>query len=105
MCIKHWQGKTKMMNKKGLLEDDREQYIVGGIVSKLVSKNFAKNKDSQMINLKKFIKDWDGDKNLIFVTHYVVISELLNYSSESGEIVVSDKKYNIIGSLAISLNE
>ena len=69
------------------------------------SSKFAKNKDIQIKRLKKFIKDWDGDKNLIFVTHYVVISELLNYSSESGEIVVSDKKYNIIGSLAISLNE
>ena len=69
------------------------------------SSKFAKNKDLQMKNLRKFIKDFDGDENLIFVTHYVVISELLNYSSKSGEIVVSDKKYNIIGSLAISLNE
>jgi broad specificity phosphatase PhoE len=69
------------------------------------SSKFAKNKDIQIKRLKKFIKDWEGDKNLIFVTHYVVISELLNYSSKSGEIVVSDKKYNIIGSLAISLNE
>ena len=69
------------------------------------SSKFAKNKDIQIKRLKKFIKDWDGDKNLIFVTHYVVISELLNYSSVSGEIVVSDKKYNIIGSLVISLNE
>ena len=69
------------------------------------SSKFAKNKDPQIKNLRKFIKDFDGDENLIFITHYVVISELLNYSSSSGEIVVSDKNYNIIGSLAISLNE
>ena len=69
------------------------------------SAKFIKNKDLQIKNLKKFIKDWDGDKNLIFVTHYVVISELLNYSSGSGEIVISDKNYNIIGNLPISLNE
>ena len=69
------------------------------------SSKFYKNKDLQIKNLKKFIKDWDGNQNLVFVTHYVVISELLNYSSVSGEIVVSDKKYNIIGSLVISLNE
>ena len=69
------------------------------------SPKFAKNKDLQIKNIKKFIKDWDGGKNLIFVTHYVVISELLNYSSSSGEIVISDKNYNIIGSLPISLNK
>ena len=69
------------------------------------SSKFANNKDLQIKNLRKFIKDFDGDENLIFVTHYVVISELLNYSSSSGEIVVSDKNYNIIGSLAISFNE
>ena len=69
------------------------------------SSKFAKNKDPQIKNLRKFIKYFDGDENFIDVTHYVVISELLNYSSSSGEIVVSDKNYNIIGSLAISLNE
>ena len=69
------------------------------------SSKFAKNKDLQIKNLRKFIKDFDGDKNLIFVTHYVVISELLNYSSSSGEIVISDQSYNVIGNLAISFNE
>ena len=69
------------------------------------SSKFAKNKDLQVKSLRKFIKDFDSDKNLIFVTHYVVISEILNYTSSSGEIVVSDKNYNIIGNLAISFNE
>tara|TARA_B100001057_G_scaffold404543_2_gene417189 strand:+ start:79 stop:642 length:564 start_codon:yes stop_codon:yes gene_type:complete len=69
------------------------------------SSKFAKNKDLQINNIKKFIKDWDGDKNLIFVTHYVVINELLHYGTGSGEIVISDKNYNIIGTLAINLNE
>ena len=69
------------------------------------SSKFAKNKDLQMKNLRKFIKDFDGDENLIFVTHYVVISELLNYRSSSGEIIISDQNYNLIGNLAISFNE
>ena len=69
------------------------------------SSKFAKNKDLQIKNLRKFIKDFDGDENLIFVTHYVVISELLNYSSSSGEIVISDQNYNVIGNLAISFKE
>ena len=69
------------------------------------SSKFAKNKDLQIQNLRKFIKDFNGDENLIFVTHYIVISELLNYSSSSGEIVISDKNYNIIGNLTISFNK
>ena len=34
--------------------------------------------------------------NLIFVTHYVVISEILNLSVSSGEIVIADKDFNIL---------
>ena len=69
------------------------------------SPKFAKNKDLQIKNIKKFVKDWDGDKNLVFVTHYVVINELLKYSSSSGEIVISDKNYNIIDNLTMILND
>ena len=38
-------------------------------------------------------------KNLILITHYVVIKEILNISSNSGEIVISDFKFNVIGKL------
>ena len=41
------------------------------------SAKFAKNKNSQMKRLKRFIGNWDGKNNLVFVTHYVVISEEL----------------------------
>ena len=68
------------------------------------SSKFSKNKYPQIKSLKKFIKNWDGDKNLIFVTHYVVINELLNYSSSSGEIIIADKSYNVLGNVIISLD-
>ena len=35
-------------------------------------------------------------KNLIFVTHYVVILEILNLPIASGEIIVTDKELNIL---------
>ena len=54
-----------------------------------------------MKNLKKFINDWGNDKNLILVTHYVVISEALNYASNSGEIVISDKNFIKKGNIKI----
>ena len=63
-------------------------YKIKKSLNSFFSENFAKNKDSQMINLKKFIKDWDGKQNLVFITHYVVISEILNYGTSSGEIVI-----------------
>ena len=61
------------------------------------SSKFAKNKKSQMLKLRKYIKNFKSKKNLVLVTHYVVISEALNYAPSSGEIVISDKKFNIIG--------
>jgi phosphohistidine phosphatase SixA len=65
------------------------------------SSKFKENKQTQMKELKKFIKNWDGKKNLILVTHYVVISESLNYAPLSGEIVVSGKEFNVIDTIKI----
>jgi phosphohistidine phosphatase SixA len=66
------------------------------------SENFRKNQDSQIKDLKKFIEKWDGNKNLVFVTHYVVILEMLNYAPSSGEIVISNKSLELISSLKIN---
>ena len=57
---------------------------------------FAQNEDMQIKNLKKYIKSWESDKNLILVTHFVVISSILNVGISSGEMIISDKNYNII---------
>jgi len=57
---------------------------------------FAKNKTKQINDLKKYILSWNSKKNLILVTHFVVISEALSVGSTSGEIIVSDKNFNII---------
>ena len=63
------------------------------------SVKFAKNKKRQIKDLKNYIKNWKSNKNLILVTHYVVISSILNIAVSSGEIVISDKNYEIIGSI------
>ena len=60
---------------------------------------FSKFKKKQIKDLQKYIKEWDGNKNLILVTHYVVISEMLNIGVSSGEIVITNKHYAIIGSI------
>ena len=63
---------------------------------------FEKNKTNQIKNLKNFIHNWNGNKNLILVTHYVVISEILGIGVSSGEIVISNKKFSIQGTLEIN---
>ncbi len=60
---------------------------------------FAANEAKQIKDLKNYIKNWDGDKNLVLVTHFVVISSILNIGASSGEIIISDKNLNIIGSV------
>ena len=65
------------------------------------SKKFYKNKNKQIKNLKKFISNWDNNSNLILVTHYVVISEILGIAAGSGEIIISNKNYEIIDRIVI----
>ena len=60
---------------------------------------FAANEAKQIKDLKNYIKNWNSDKNLVLITHFVVISSILNIASSSGEIIVSDKNFNIIGSI------
>ena len=65
------------------------------------SLNFAHNKKSQMKNFKKFMMNWDKKTNLIFVTHYVVIIEILGYAPSSGEIIITDKNLKIVDTFEV----
>ena len=65
------------------------------------SSKFAQNKESQIKKLKEFIDNWEGKNNVIFVTHYVVIAEMLNYTPSSGEIIISDKDLKVIDTIEI----
>ena len=75
------------------------KYEVNSFLNSFYDERFSKNKESQIIELKRYIDNWKGKKNLIFITHYVLISELLKVNTSSGEIVISDKNYNVIGNL------
>ena len=63
------------------------------------SEKFQKNKEKQIRDLKKYIKNWKGKNNLILITHYVVILEMLNKPVSSGEIIITDRKLNILGNI------
>ena len=79
-----------------------KNFSTNSFLNSFYSSKFAKNKDKQVKALKEYIKRFKSDKNLVLVTHYVLISEILNYGPSSGEIVVSNKNLNIIGSLEIN---
>ena len=78
------------------------QFKTKTFLNSFYSEKFSKNKKTQMKNLKNYIKNWSGDKNLVMVTHFVVITEALNYAPGSGEIVISDKNFKKLGNIEIS---
>ena len=65
------------------------------------SSRFIRNKDSQIKKFKTFINNWNKDKNLVFVTHYVVIKEILNINSSSGEVIITDSNHKIINRIQV----
>ena len=73
-----------------------KNYETKNFLNSFFSQKFAYNKLNQIKELKMYIERWDGKKNIIFVTHYVVILEVLNLPVSSGEIVVTDKDLNIL---------
>ena len=78
-----------------------ENYETKSFLNSFFSPKFAKYKDAQINELKEYINKWESDKNLVLVTHYVVITELLDYAPASGEIVISNKKLEKIGNINI----
>ena len=61
---------------------------------------YNKNEPRQIKEIKKYLMNWEGKgKNLILVTHYSVITAITNAAPSSGEIVISDKNLNVIGTI------
>tara|TARA_B100001029_G_scaffold29422_1_gene21617 strand:+ start:558 stop:1118 length:561 start_codon:yes stop_codon:yes gene_type:complete len=76
-----------------------ENFETFNALNSFFSPRFQKNKENQMLDLYKYIDNWKGKKNLILITHYVVILETLDKAVSSGEMVISDKNLNFIGSI------
>ena len=79
-----------------------KDFSTNNFLNSFYSSKYAKNRDKQVEALYDYVKKFKSNQNLIFVTHYVLVSEVLNYGPSSGEIVVSDKNFNIIGSVEIN---
>ena len=62
---------------------------------------YNKNESSQIKELFRFVKKWNGNgKNLILVTHYSIITAVTNAVPSSGEIVITDKNFNVFETIS-----
>jgi phosphohistidine phosphatase SixA len=72
------------------------KYETRSFLNSFFSAKFASNKNKQMYDLKKYINEWSGDNNLVLITHYVTIQEVLNVTSSSGELIITDRNFNVL---------
>ena len=78
-----------------------QKFEIFNALNSFYDERFAANESKQIEDLKNYIKKWNSDKNLVLITHFVVISSILNIGSSSGEIIISDKNFNIVGRINI----
>ena len=61
---------------------------------------YNKNEGKQLKELYSFVKKWNGKgKNLVLITHYSIITAVTNAVPSSGEIVITDKDFNVLGTI------
>ena len=61
---------------------------------------YDKNEGNQLNELYDFVSKWDGKgKNLVLVTHYSIITAVTNAVPSSGEIVITNKDFDVLGSI------
>ena len=61
---------------------------------------FDKNEGKQLKELYNYVKKWNGNgKNLVLITHYSIITAVTNAVPSSGEIVIADKNFKVVGTI------
>ena len=61
---------------------------------------YNKNEGKQIKELYNFVERWDGKgKNLVLITHYSIITAVTNAVPSSGEIVIVDQHFKVLGTI------
>ena len=61
---------------------------------------YNKNEPKQLKELYNLVKKWNGKgKNLVLITHYSIITAVTNAVPSSGEIVITDKNFEVLGTI------
>ena len=98
---------TKVLSSEWCRCKDTAKIVFGiyetkNFLNSFYDERFSENKDKQILDFQKFIKSWNYSGNLALVTHYVVISEILDLATSSGEIIITDNNLEFLGSLEIN---
>ena len=77
-----------------------KNYKVFSALNSTFSPPYDKREKQQIKELRNFILKWDGKGgNLILVTHYVVILAMTGQAPSSGELVITDKNFNVLSTI------
>ena len=61
---------------------------------------YDENEKKQIKELKNFVKNSHGrGKNLVLITHYVVILAMTGETSSSGELIITDKNFKVLSTI------
>ena len=61
---------------------------------------YHKNEGKQLKDLYNFVRKWNGKgKNLVLITHYSIITAVTTAVPGSGEIVITDKNFKVLGTI------
>ena len=77
-------------------------YETKNFLNSFYDERFSENKEKQISDFQKFMRNLNKNGNLVLVTHYVVISEILNIATSSGEIVITNKYLKFLSSIEIN---
>ena len=77
-----------------------KNYFEFSALNSTFQSSFAKNEPKQLKQLRTFVNNWDGDGgNLVLITHYSIITAITDAIPSSGEIVITDKKFNVLSTI------
>ena len=78
-----------------------KNYTTKSFLNSFYSSKFAKNRDKQVKELKEYIQNYkkNNNKNLVLITHYVVILAMTGETSNSGELIITDKDLKILSTI------
>ena len=61
---------------------------------------YDQNEKQQIKDLKKYVNNWNGKgRNLVLVTHYVIILAITGETTRSGELVITDKNFKVLSKI------
>lgn len=79
-----------------------KNYIEFSALNSTFQSPFDKNEERQIVQIKKYVKNWKAKKkNLVMITHYSVITAITNAVPASGEIIVTDRNFNVLETILV----